>query len=50
MAEAPELFQVDEDGNLTVLQDNPDLALLEKARQAEKYCPTKAIIINVKNS
>ncbi len=50
MAEAPELFQVDEDGNLTVLQDNPDLALLEKARQAEKYCPTKAIIIKVKNS
>ena len=46
MAEAPELFQVDEAGNLTVLQENPALDLLEKARQAEKYCPTKAIIVN----
>ena len=49
MAEAPELFQVDEAGNLTVLQENPALALLEKARQAEKYCPTKAIIVNLIN-
>ena len=49
MAEAPELFQVDEAGNLTVLQENPALDLLEKARQAEKYCPTKAIIVNLIN-
>ncbi len=49
MAEAPELFQVDEMGNLTVLQENPALDLLEKARQAEKYCPTKAIIVNLIN-
>jgi sterol 14-demethylase len=49
MAEAPELFQVDEMGNLTVLQENPELDLLEKARQAEKYCPTKAIIVNLIN-
>ncbi len=49
MAEAPELFQVDEAGNLTVLQENPALDFLEKARQAEKYCPTKAIIVNLIN-
>jgi sterol 14-demethylase len=45
MTEAPELFHVDDAGNVTVLQDNPALDLLEKARQAEKYCPTKAIKI-----
>ena len=45
MTEAPELFHVDEAGTVTVLQENPALDLLEKARQAEKYCPTKAIKI-----
>ena len=48
MTEAPELFQVDEAGNVTVLQENPPLDLLEKARQAEKYCPTKAITVKMK--
>ncbi len=47
MAEAPELFQVDEAGNVTVLQACPPLDLLAKARQAEKYCPTKAIKIEL---
>ncbi len=47
MAEAPELFQVDDADNATVLQDNPSLNLLEKARQAEKYCPSKAIKIKL---
>ncbi|HEY8034666.1 MAG TPA: cytochrome P450 [Methylobacter sp.] len=45
MTEAPELFQVDDAGNLTVLQENPPLELLKKAQQAEKYCPAKAIKI-----
>lgn len=45
MTEAPELFQVDEAGNVTVLQENPPPDQLEKARQAEKYCPSKAIKI-----
>jgi sterol 14-demethylase len=49
MTEAPELFYVDEAGNVTVLQENPPLELLEKARQAEKYCPTKAIKIKTNN-
>ena len=48
MAEAPELFHVDDAGNLTVLQEAPALDLLTKALQAEKYCPTKAIKIELK--
>ena len=47
MSEAPELFQVDDDGNLTVLQENPNLAFLTMAKQAEKYCPNKAIKIEM---
>ena len=35
-------------GNVTVLQENPPQELLAKARQAEKYCPTKAITIELK--
>ena len=48
MAEAPELFKVDDAGNVTVLQENPSQDLLTKAQQAEKYCPTKAISIELK--
>lgn len=48
MSEAPELFRVDDKGNMTVLQENPPLDLLTKARQAEKYCPTQAIKIESK--
>ncbi len=47
MGEAPELFQVDDAGNLSVLQENPPLTLLDKARQAEKYCPNNAITIEM---
>lgn len=47
MTEAPELFHVDDAGNVTLLQENPSLDLLEKARQAEKYCPSKAIKIDL---
>ncbi len=43
MAEAPEMFCVDDAGRLTVLQDSCDGALLDKARAAAKYCPTQAI-------
>lgn len=50
MAEAPELFQVDDAGHVAVLQENPPISLLAKARQAEKYCPTQAIKINLNNN
>jgi len=49
MTEAPELFQVDDAGNVAVLQESPPLELLKKAQQAEKYCPTKAIKITSNN-
>ncbi len=45
MAEAPEIFQVDDKGMLTVLQETPDNALLKKAQAAAQYCPTSAIKI-----
>lgn len=45
MGEAPELFQVDAEGRLTVLNDSPDESLLDKARSAAKYCPTQAITL-----
>lgn len=47
MAEAPELFHVDDAGKVTVLQEYPSTEWLEKARQAEKYCPAKAIAIKL---
>jgi sterol 14-demethylase len=47
MTEAPELFHVDDAGNVTVLQEYAQLDLLAKARQAEKYCPTQAIEIKM---
>ena len=45
MTEAPEIFHVNDAGELKILQENPPLDLLDKAKQAEKYCPTKAIKI-----
>ena len=45
MAEAAEIFQVDDKGKLTVLQETPDNALLKKAQRAARYCPTNAIKI-----
>ncbi|SMF94196.1 sterol 14-demethylase [Methylomagnum ishizawai] len=43
MTEAPEVFQVDDKGRLTVLDENPSPEWVEKLRAAEKYCPTRAI-------
>jgi sterol 14-demethylase len=45
MTEAPEIFHVNEKGNLTVLLEMPPQELMKKAKLAEKYCPTKAIKI-----
>ncbi len=47
MGEAPELFRVDEGGELHVLQESPSLALLEKARQAARYCPNQALKVEL---
>ena len=45
MGEAPEVFRVDDSGKLVVLQQHPSRDLLGNVRQAEKYCPNKAIRI-----
>jgi sterol 14-demethylase len=45
MTEAPEIFHVNDAGELKILQENPSLDLLDKAKKAENYCPTKAIKI-----
>jgi len=47
MTEAPELFHVDEAGQVTLLQEHPTLDLLTKAQQAVKYCPSKALKIEL---
>ena len=44
-AEAPEVFQVDEDGNLTVLLESPPESMRSQLEDAEKYCPQLAITI-----
>ncbi|MBM4200163.1 MAG: cytochrome P450, partial [Gammaproteobacteria bacterium] len=41
MAEAPEIFHVDDAGRLTVLQTRCAMDLLDKATAAAKYCPTQ---------
>ncbi|NOQ85029.1 MAG: ferredoxin [Myxococcales bacterium] len=43
--EAPEVFVVDEDGKMTVLQEEPPEELREKVLRARKYCPTMAITL-----
>ena len=45
MAEAPEVFSVDDEGSLTVLQESPDEALREKVQRAVDHCPTFALEI-----
>jgi ferredoxin len=43
MGDAPEVFQVDDDGKLTVLLEEPPEALRPKVELAVRYCPTGAI-------
>ena len=44
-AEAPEVFSVSKQGELTVLDPTPDEALRAKVEAAVKYCPTHALSI-----
>jgi ferredoxin len=41
--EAPEVFELDDDDNLTLLMDEPPEELRAKVRSAEALCPTRAI-------
>lgn len=43
--EAPEVFELDDDGKLMVLQEEPPEELREKVELARKHCPTMAITI-----
>ena len=45
MGEAPEVFQVDENGYLNILQEEPPEELREKVELAVKYCPTGALTL-----
>ena len=43
MAEAPEVFKVDEDDNLNILDENPGEALRTKVEAAVRLCPKQAL-------
>jgi len=44
-AEAPEIFQIQEDGELEVLDDAPDESQRAEAEAACEACPTQALSI-----
>ncbi|MGH9154621.1 MAG: ferredoxin [Acidimicrobiales bacterium] len=45
MDQAPEVFEVRDDGFLYVLVDEPDEALRPKVLEAARRCPTQAITV-----
>jgi ferredoxin len=42
---APDLFEVQVDGSLTIMDDCPGPALHEAAREAVEGCPTGALLL-----
>lgn len=42
---APELFEVQEDGSLIILNERPEGSLCSAAREAVEGCPTEALRI-----
>ena len=42
---APEVFEVDDDDNLNILQENPPDALRGKVEQAVRMCPKQALTL-----
>jgi len=45
VAAAPEVFMIDDDGELTILDSNPPAALWAKVERAAGLCPTQAISV-----
>ena len=45
MGVAPDVFQVDDDDNLTVLNETPDESARERVLEAVRVCPKQAISI-----
>ncbi|MBE0428678.1 MAG: ferredoxin [Thermoleophilia bacterium] len=43
--ECPEVFEMDEDGLATVINDSPDESLREAVQNAADECPAEIIII-----
>ena len=43
MDNAPEIFRVEEDDTLTILQENPPDSLREKVENAVRLCPKQAL-------
>jgi ferredoxin len=41
----PEVFRVDDDDNLQILNETPPASLLDRLREAERVCPRQAIQI-----
>ena len=48
MAVAPEVFEVDDDDNLNVLQEEPPEELRAKVEEAVRRCPKQALSIEEK--
>jgi ferredoxin len=46
MAVAPEVFEVDDDDNLNVLQESPPEELRGKVEEAVRRCPKQALSID----
>jgi ferredoxin len=42
---APDLFEVQDDGSLVILNERPESGLCEAAREAVEGCPTEALSI-----
>lgn len=45
MGECPDVFQVNDDGEVTLLQEEPDEKLAKKVQNAARFCPTGAISV-----
>ena len=43
---APEVFEINADGKLVVLNDSPDEALRDSVEEAADVCPVQAIAID----
>jgi len=43
--EAPEVFRLNDDGEMELVQEEPDDSLRPKVEKAVKFCPTRALAI-----
>lgn len=45
MGEAPEVFRVNDDGEVNILQESPPESQRKKVENAVRFCPTGAISV-----